>query len=83
MLKREIELGLLVDLVEDARRGSGGIAIVEGPAGIGKTTLLEEVRSSASGLATGAAIGGSLEHDLSFGVVRQLFERHLLPGGRS
>jgi DNA-binding CsgD family transcriptional regulator len=62
-----------------ARDGRGGVAIVEGPPGIGKTRLLETVADAATrrGVGVLAARGGDLERELPFGVVRQLFERSL------
>jgi predicted ATPase len=80
LLERERELESLSDLVDDARAQRGGVAIVEGEAGIGKTSLLEETaaRASANGLRVLRARGTALEHEFGFGVVRQLFERVVL-----
>jgi len=54
----------------------GGICLVEGPAGVGKSRLLAEARALAD--AAGAAFAGSrgteLERPLAFGVVAQLFQ---------
>lgn len=43
LVGRETELGLLWQAWEAAREGYGGIAVVAGPAGIGKTRLLAEL----------------------------------------
>ena len=50
--------------------------MIEGPAGIGKTSLLAEGRARAadSGFTVLHSRAGELEADFSFGVVRQLFE---------
>ena len=50
--------------------------MIEGPAGIGKTSLLAEgrARAAASGLTVLYARASELEAAFSFGVVRQLFE---------
>ena len=50
--------------------------MIEGPAGIGKTSLLAEGRARAadSGLTVLYARASELEAAFSFGVVRQLFE---------
>src|SRR5262245_14367711 len=47
LLERDAELGLLTSLLGDARRGHGGVALVVGEAGIGKTTLVEAFCSRA------------------------------------
>jgi DNA-binding CsgD family transcriptional regulator len=50
--------------------------LIEGPAGIGKTNLLAEVRRLAAdaGVRVLAARGAQLEQAFPFGIVRQLFE---------
>jgi predicted ATPase len=76
LLERDAELGRLAALVDDAAAGHGRAAAVLGPAGIGKTSLLDRARdrAAARGLALCAARGGELERDFPYGVVRQLFE---------
>ena len=53
----------------------GGVLLVEGAAGIGKTSLLQRVRGFARGAGVRVleASGGELERDFPYGVVRQLF----------
>jgi DNA-binding CsgD family transcriptional regulator len=79
LLEREGELARLTELVQDAVRGRGRLVLIEGPAGIGKTRLLEAARARAAreGAVVHAARGGDLERELPFGVVRQLFEPSL------
>ncbi|RKQ88096.1 regulatory LuxR family protein [Solirubrobacter pauli] len=77
LLEREGELATLRALVEDARLGRGGTAIVEGAAGSGKTALLRALQADASGVKVLRAVGGELEREFPFGVVRQLFEREV------
>jgi DNA-binding CsgD family transcriptional regulator len=79
LLERGDELDRLARLTGDATRGRGAAVVVEGPAGIGKTSLLEAaVRlGGAAGLDVLAARGGELERDVAYGVVRQLLERHV------
>lgn len=75
LLEREAELGLLGSLVAEAA-SDGRIALVEGPAGIGKTRLVAAVRAAAAAAGTRclAARGAEMERSFAFGVVRQLFE---------
>ena len=44
LLEREDELGVLVDAVEHAAAGRGSVVLVAGEAGIGKSSLLRELR---------------------------------------
>ncbi|MFD6827054.1 AAA family ATPase, partial [Streptomyces sp. NPDC060085] len=76
LLERETESEVIATALKDATQGSGGLLVVEGPAGIGKTRLLAELRSQAAGLGLGVARarGVELERDFTYGVVRQLFE---------
>jgi class 3 adenylate cyclase len=79
LLERADELALLAGLVEPAHGGSGRFAVVVGDAGIGKTTLLREARNAAElrGMQILQARGGELEHEFSYGIVRQLFEARI------
>ena len=62
-------------LLADARAGSGGGLVFEGPAGIGKSSLLAAAQAAAGAdLRVLSARGGELERELPFGVVRQLLE---------
>lgn len=75
LLERDRELSQLNRLIDDAADGLGAIALIEGPAGIGKSRLLASVRERAAGRMTVlSARCGELERDFSFGAVRQLFE---------
>ena len=75
LLERDRELAALERLLDDAEEGRGRLALVEGPAGIGKTRLLTELRSRVGGRMTVlSARCGELERDFSFGAVRQLLE---------
>jgi len=77
LLEREAELAALQALVEACRSGDGHLVVVEGGAGIGKTSLLAEARRLASGFDVLTARAGELEGDFAFGIVRQLFEHRL------
>ena len=76
LIERERELGTLRRLADEAAAGEGHLAIVEGPAGIGKSRLLAELRghAAAAGTTVLAARGSELEREFGFGVVRQLLE---------
>ena len=76
LLERETELAVVDDLVRRAAAGSAALAVIEGPAGIGKTQILlaARERARAAGLRELAGRGGDLERELAYGVVRQLFE---------
>ena len=77
LLKRECELESLWGVVE-----AGGVAIVEGEAGIGKTSLLEATgqRAAEAGARVLRARGTALERGYGFGIVRQLLEREVDEG---
>ncbi|MBD0338594.1 MAG: AAA family ATPase [Thermoleophilia bacterium] len=79
VLERTSELATLSELVEAAAAGSGRFAVVLGEAGIGKTTLVRELRHAAEAHAMDVlqARGGELEHEFSYGIARQLFEARI------
>ena len=85
LFERGGDLALLGGLLADARAGEGRLAVIEGPAGIGKTRLLDEARAAADGLGLEVlhARGGELEHGFGFGVVRQLLEPRVAVAGES
>ncbi|HEY1284576.1 MAG TPA: AAA family ATPase, partial [Solirubrobacterales bacterium] len=76
LLERDGELRRIGGALERARDGSGELLLIEGPAGIGKTSLLEAARPMAAGLGMSAlsARATELEREFPFGAVRQLFE---------
>jgi DNA-binding SARP family transcriptional activator len=76
LVDRSLHLAELADRLTAALDGDGGVVLVEGPAGIGKTRLLAEVRRLAADrkVLTLTARGSRREKDYGFGAVRQLFE---------
>jgi DNA-binding CsgD family transcriptional regulator/tetratricopeptide (TPR) repeat protein len=76
LLERDSDLRHAEAMLAAAANGDGGALVVEGPAGIGKSALLREIRDQAArdGFAILSARGAELERGFSFGVVRQLFE---------
>ncbi len=79
LLERAEELAAIDAAVADAVAGAGRFGVIEGPAGIGKSSLLAEGRAGAAdaGIAVLSARGTEIERAFSFGVVRQLFETRL------
>src|SRR3954454_11518530 len=84
IVERDKEVTLLGMLLGDAIGGEGRVALIEGPAGIGKTRLLAEARAQAPtyGMTTLSARGSELEREFPFGVARQLFEGALADPAR-
>src|SRR4051794_38866259 len=83
LLERDRELAEIDEFV-GAVEGSGSrLLLVEGQAGIGKSTLLAEAGRLAGedGIRSLVARGSLLEREFPFGVVRQLFEPQLAPPG--
>jgi predicted ATPase len=74
--ERDDELRAIDVAIRAARAGDGTVVLIEGPAGIGKTSLLDAARRRATerGMTVIAGHGAILESDFGFGVVRQLFE---------
>src|SRR3954453_9715552 len=84
IVERDNEIGLIGMLLGDAIAGEGRVALIEGPAGIGKTRLLAEARAQGAplGMAVLSARGSELEREFPFGVARQLFEGALADPAR-
>jgi len=76
--ERERDLAAAEELLRQ-----GGVLLIEGRAGIGKTSLVEAACSRAGELGHRVvrARGSELESGFAFGVVRQLFERRLAAAG--
>jgi predicted ATPase len=81
-IERDRELSLLADAVTGLQRSHGSVVLVDGPAGIGKTRLLDAACELAreAGAIVLRARGVEVERAAPFGVVRQLLERQLLLG---
>ena len=79
LLERELELSTLEQGVERACAGNGGAVVIDGNAGIGKTTLLNRARECGAtrGMRIVSASGAELESSFPYGVVRQFFESFL------
>ena len=79
LLERELECQRMGVAVE----GAGGLVVIGGAAGIGKTALLRAACAMAerAGMQVLRARGSDLEREFAFGVVRQLFEGPLASAG--
>ena len=79
LVEREREVSALDALLAAALDGEGRVALIEGPAGIGKSRLLQLARrrGEAAGAVSLAARSSELEREFPYGVVRQLFEAEL------
>jgi DNA-binding CsgD family transcriptional regulator len=80
LVERERELDALTGLLDGLAEGRPRMALIEGPAGIGKSRLLAEARRAAEeqGIPSLGARGSELEREFPFGVVRQLIEPALM-----
>jgi DNA-binding CsgD family transcriptional regulator len=85
LLERDPELALIEERLENASHGRGGLLLVRGSAGIGKSSLLgsAEQRARAGGLTVLRARGHDAEREFAFGGCLQLFERILAEPSRS
>jgi len=74
---RTCELDAIDAVCVNALAGRGGAVLLEGPAGIGKTTLLAaaSARARDRGFAVLHGCADELEMDAAWGVVLQLFGR--------
>jgi hypothetical protein len=80
LLERDVEMGLLADLVRDAAQGRGGLLLLTPLPGLGKSALLDHGVGVAqdAGLLVLRARGHQLEQAFGWGVGRSLFEGQLL-----
>ena len=74
LLERDQELARVHRLLDTAVDGTGGVLLLEGDAGIGKTGLVRAAATLATsrGLRVLVARGAELERDLAFAVARDL-----------
>ncbi len=76
LLEREGELRELGDALAAAQEGQGHVVLIQGSAGLGKTSLLRAAvdRAADAGFACLRARATELERDFAYGSVRQLLE---------
>ena len=82
LLERAKEVDEILDLLDRAMQGRGGLLAFEGAAGIGKSRLLAAAIEAARerGMTVTRARGGSLEQEFAFGAARQLLEPLVVAG---
>ncbi len=83
LLERAVELGVLDGLLDAARRGEGGLVLLDGPPGIGKTRLLDACAAGARqrGMLVLGVRGDELVMQESFTGVRELLWSAVRAGG--
>jgi DNA-binding CsgD family transcriptional regulator len=77
VLEREREQQILERMIARASSGGGGVVLVEGQAGVGKTRLLRIAGDlgEAAGMGVLRGRGSELDRGFAFGLVRNLMER--------
>ncbi|MEA3208315.1 MAG: hypothetical protein QOE70_1372 [Chthoniobacter sp.] len=77
MFGRNAERTVLVAALESLREDTGGVVLLEGEAGIGKSRLLAELAAEAEarGVAVLAGAGDAIEHSTPYHAWRPLFSR--------
>ncbi|MGH3764150.1 MAG: helix-turn-helix transcriptional regulator [Pseudonocardiaceae bacterium] len=85
LLERGGELARIEAAVAALGGGCGGVLLIQGAAGIGKSALLRTLceHAAGQGLPTLTARASELERDFGFGVVRQLLEQRVVRAGES
>jgi DNA-binding CsgD family transcriptional regulator len=81
LLEREAELDEISRTLRGAAAGSGRIAVIEGAAGIGKSSLIGEAAqlADAAGMTVLRARGAAMEREFALGVVLQLLAPSIEP----
>src|SRR3954452_3288142 len=82
LLERDRELDAIRRTLAQSAQGTGELLVIDGPAGVGKTALLDTAHDAAgdADLLVLRARGAELERAFGFGVVRQLFDEVLRSG---
>jgi DNA-binding CsgD family transcriptional regulator len=83
LIERDRELTVLSQSLAAAASGHGGVVVIDGPAGIGKSRLLAAARDegTAAGITVLAARGVEFERDVPFGIATELFGASLAAAG--
>lgn len=83
LLEREGEVAAIEGLLDAAREGRGNLALIEGEAGVGKSSLLALAAEQAGGreMLVLRSRGGENERGFAYGIIRQLFEGQIAEQG--
>jgi DNA-binding CsgD family transcriptional regulator len=79
LVGRRDEREALDRLLDGARSGRGGVVVLRGQAGVGKTALLEYVAERASGCELARATGVQADTELAFAALQQMLASMLGP----
>jgi DNA-binding CsgD family transcriptional regulator len=85
LLERDGELARIEQAIAALGRGYGGVLVIQGAAGIGKSALVQMLceHAAGQGLQPLTARASELERGFGFGVVRQLLETRVVRAGAS
>ncbi|GAA0469231.1 transcriptional regulator [Paractinoplanes deccanensis] len=72
LIGRQVEAGRLGELIDAVRSGESRVLVLQGEAGIGKSALLEQAATSATGFRVLRAVGVESEMELTFAALHQL-----------
>jgi DNA-binding CsgD family transcriptional regulator len=72
LLGRRGEREAISQLLQGAQGGTGGVLVIHGEPGVGKTALLEYAEAGASGFHTLSAVGVGSEMELPYAALQQL-----------
>src|SRR5687768_4282371 len=67
LVARGEEIAAIEGVLSRAREAAGGLLLVEGPAGIGKTSLLRRARDAATDMTVLSGTGTEFEREYPFG----------------
>jgi AAA ATPase domain len=76
LVGRMSERATLHDFVASVRAGAGGVLVIRGDPGIGKTAPLDDLAETHPDLTTERIVGAEAEADLAFAGVQRLILRH-------
>jgi AAA ATPase domain len=69
---RDVERSAIKVLIDDARDGRGGVLVLRGPPGVGKSSLLDDAVATAVGMRVLNATGIESEFELPFAALHKL-----------